>query len=102
MENVRKRRNIKHVTTERRKNYQVFPRKLLAKEMRKTQILMNKLVYLGLSKLDLIEIIIHEFWYNYIKPKYGENANPYYMDTDSFIVQVKIDEFYKDMQKMLK
>ena len=102
MENVRKCRNIKHVTTERRKNYQVFPRKLLAKEMRKTQILMNKLVYLGLSKLDLIEIIIHEFWHNYIKPKNGENANPYYMDTESFIVQVKIDEFYKDMQKMLK
>ena len=57
--------------------------------MRKTQILMNKLVHLGLSLLDLSKTVIFEFWYDYVKPKYGENVKLCYMDTDSFIVHVK-------------
>ena len=77
MKNVRKHRNIKLVTTERRINYLVsepsyhttkfFTENLLTIEMRKTQILMNKLVYLGLSILDLSKSVMHEFWYNYVK-----------------------------------
>ena len=77
MKNVRKHRNIKLVTTERRINYLVsepsyhttksFTENLLTMEMRKTQILMNKLVYLGLSILDLSKSVMHEFWYNYVK-----------------------------------
>ena len=51
--------------------------------MKNTQILMNKLVYLGLSLLDLSKTVMYEFWYNYVKPKYGENAKFCYMDTDS-------------------
>ena len=47
---------------------------LLAIEMRKTQILMYKPVYLGLSILDLSKTVMHEFWYDYVKPKYGENV----------------------------
>ena len=65
--------------------------------MRKTQILMNKPVYLGLSILDLSKTVIYEFWYDYVKPKYGENAKLCYMDTDSFIVHVKTDDIYKDI-----
>ena len=57
--------------------------------MRKTQILMNKLVHLGLSLLDLSKTVIFEFWYDYVKPKYGENVKLCYMGTDSFIVHVK-------------
>ena len=80
--------------------------------MRMTQILMNKPVYLGLSILDLGKTVMYEFWYDYIKPKYGENTKICYMDTDSFIVHVKTDDFYKDigeemiftksLQRMLK
>ena len=65
--------------------------------MRKTQILTNKPVYLGLSILDLNKIVMYEFWYDYVKPKYGENAKLCYMDTDSFIVHVKTDHIYKDI-----
>ena len=65
--------------------------------MRKTQILMNKPVYLGLSILDLNKIVMYEFWYDYVKPKYGENAKLCCMDTDSFIVHVKTDDIYKDI-----
>ena len=107
MENVRKHRNIKLVTTERRRNYLVsepnyhttkfFTENLLAIEMIKTQILMNKPVYLGLSILDLSKNVMYEFWYHYVKPKYGENAKLCYMDTDSFIFHVKTDDIYKDI-----
>ena len=40
---------------------------------------------------------MYEFWYDYVKPKYGEKASLCYMDTGSFIVQVKIDDIYKDI-----
>ena len=63
--------------------------------MRKTQRLMNKPVYSGLSILDLSKTIMYEFCYDYVKPKYGENAKLSYMDTDSFIVHVKTDDIYK-------
>ena len=100
MENMRKYRNIKLVTTERRWNYLVsepyyhttkfVTEDLLATETRKPQILMIKPVYIGWSILDLSETVIYEFWYDYVKPKYGENAKRCYMNTDSFIVHVKI------------
>ena len=65
--------------------------------MRKTQVLMNWPVYLGLSISDLSKTAMYEFWYDYVKPKYGENANLCFMDTDSFIVHVKTDHIYKDI-----
>ena len=71
MENVRKHRNIKLVTTEMARNYLVsepnshttkfFTKNLLAVEMRKYQILMNKPICLGLSILDLSKTVIHKF-----------------------------------------
>ena len=107
LENVRKQRNIKPIKTERRRHYLVsetnyhtkksFTENLLAIEMTKTKILMNKPVYLGLSILDLSKTIMHEFWYNYVKPKYGENAKLCYIDTDSLIVHVKTDDIFKDI-----
>ena len=107
MENVREYRNIKLVTTERRRKFLVsepnyhttkfFTENLLATKMRKTQILMNKSVYLGLSMLNLRNTVMHEFWYDYVKKKYCENTKLCYMDTDSFIVHVKADDIYKDL-----
>ena len=102
MENVRKHSNIKLVTTESRTKYlmselnyhttKFFTRHVLAIEMRKTQIHMNKPVYLGvtildLSKTDTIQFYL-EFWCDYVKLKYGENA--------------KQMIFTKIFQKMLK
>ena len=65
--------------------------------MRKTQIVMNKQVYLGLSILTLSKTVMYEFWYDYVKPKYGEKAKLFYMDKDSFIFHVKTDDIYKDI-----
>ena len=42
---------------------------------------------------------MHEFWYDYIKTKYGEKAKLCYRDTDSFIVHVKTGDIYKDIAR---
>ena len=85
MENVRKHRDIKLATAERRRNYLVldpnyrttklFTKYLLAVEILKTQILMIKPVYLGLSIRELSKILMYELWYDYVKPKYGKKQN---------------------------
>ena len=107
MENVKKHKNIKLVTTGRRRNYLVsepnfhvakfFTENLLAMEMKKIEILMNKPVYLGLSILELSKILMYVFWYDYVKPKYGEKAKLCYMDTYCFIVNIKTNNIYKDI-----
>ena len=51
--------------------------------MKKMQILMNKPVYFGLSILELSKMLMYGFWYDYVKPKYGEKAELCYMDTVS-------------------
>ena len=111
MENVRKNRDIKLVTTETRRNYLVsesnyhtihfFSENLLAVEMRKTQILMNEPVYIGLSILEFSKIVMHEFWYDYVKPKYGEKSKLCYMDTDSCIHK-NMMLLIKTLQKIFK
>ena len=58
---------------------------------------MNKPVYLGISIPVLSNISMCEFWYDYVKPKYGEKEKLCYMDTDSFIVYIKTDYIYKDI-----
>ena len=65
--------------------------------MIKTQILMNMLLYLGLSIFNLSKTVMNEFWYDYVKSKYGEKAKLCYMDMDSFIVHIKADDIYKDI-----
>ena len=57
----------------------------------------NKPVYLGLLILEISKTIMYEFWYDYIKPKYQNNAKLCYTDTDSFIIPIKTEDFYKDI-----
>ena len=66
--------------------------------MRKTQILTNKPVYLGLSILGLRKVVMCEFWHDYLKPKFGGKAKLCCMDKNSFIVYIKINNIYKDIE----
>ena len=85
MKNVRKYRNIKLFKIERRRNYLVsepnyhtikfFIEHLLATKMKKTGKVMNKPVYLRLSILELIKILMYEFWYDYVKPNMVKKKN---------------------------
>ena len=107
MENVRKHRDIKLVTTDEKRNQLVsepnyhttkwFSENLLATEMKKTKVKMIKSVHLSLSILEISKTLMYEFWYDYMKPKYGDSIKLCYMDTDSFIMHIKTEDFYKDI-----
>ena len=56
-----------------------------------------KPIYLGLSILDISKILIYELWYDYMKPKYGNRVKLCYMDTDSFIMSIKTNDFCEDI-----
>ena len=63
--------------------------------MKETKIKINKPIYLGLSILEISKILMYEFWYDYMKPKYNDNVKLCYMDTDSFVMYIKTNDFYK-------
>ena len=106
MENVRKHRDIKIVTTDKKRsklvsepNYQTInyiSENVSIIEM-STKVKMNKPIYLGLSILEISKILMYQFWYDYMKPKYGGNEKLCYMDTDSLIMNIKTEDFYKDI-----
>ena len=62
-------------------------------------MLMNKPIRLGLSIMELSKTVMYEFWYDYVKPQYGEKTKLCYMDTFSFIVCIKTKDIYKDIAK---
>ena len=107
MENLKKHRDIKLITTDKRRNQLVsepnyhtkkwFSEKQLAIEMKNTKVKMNKPVYLDLPILETSKTLMYEFWYDYMKPKYGDNVKLYYIDTDSFIMHIKTEYFFKDI-----
>ena len=112
MKNVRQHRDIKLVTTKKRKiklvsepNYHTkkkFSENLIVIEMEKAKVKINKLVCLGMSILDISKTLMYEFWYDYLKPNYNGNAKLSYMDTDSFCYMdsfcyIFTEDFFEDI-----
>ena len=99
--------DIKLVTTDEKRNKLVsepnyhatkhFSENVLAIEMKKTKVKMNKSIYLGMSILDISKTLMYDFWYDYIKPKYGDKAKLCYTDTDSFIIHIITEDFFEDI-----
>ena len=113
MENIRKHRNIKLVTTEEKylrtvmkpnfKSGVLFGENLMGCEMGKIKVVMNKPVYLSQAILDLSKIVMYEFHYDYMVPKYGlEKLKLCYMDTDSLVYDIKTEDFYEDIANDLE
>ena len=116
MENIRKHRNIKlvmtvekYLSTVMKPNFKSglqFDENFMGCEMSNIKVMMKKPVYLGQAILDLSKIVMYEFHYDYMKPKYdGENfclrGTPClklcYMDTDSLVYEIKTEDFYADI-----
>ena len=107
MENIRKHRNIKLVTTEERylaavmrPNFKagvLFGDNLMGFEMGTIKVVMNKPVYLCQAILDLSKMVMYEFHYDYMVPKYNGRLRLCYMDTDSLVYDIQTDDFYKDI-----
>ena len=63
---------------------------------------MNKPVFLGMSILDISKTLMYKFWQDFIKPKYEDRAKLCYTDTDSFIIHIKTEDFYRDIADDVK
>ena len=107
VQNDRKHRDIKLVTKEDKRNKlasepnyhstKCISKHLLIMEMKKTEVKINKPIYLGQAVLDLSKTLMFEFWFDYLKLMYGDKIRFCYTDTDSFIMHIKTDDFYKDI-----
>ena len=112
MENIRNRVNVKLVDSGEqlkklvaKPNYnsrKIFNENLVSVHMKKTSLTMNKPVYLGMSILDLSKTVMYDFYYNYIKPKYGNRVKLLFTDTDSFLFEIQTKDFYNDIAEDVK
>ena len=106
MENVRNHRDIKLVTSDKRRkrlvsepnyhSHKKFSEHLMAIEMKKARVKMTRPLYLGMSILDISKIFMYEFRYDYINPNYGNKAKLCYTGTDSYIIYIKTEGFFED------
>ena len=112
MENVRKHRDIRLINTENKRsklasepNYystKHISENLLIMEMKKRDVYMNKPIYLGQAILDYSKILMHEFWYDYLRPKYGDKIKLCYMDTDTSNYRFDTSNYSKDINRPLE
>ena len=68
-------------------------------EMKKVKVKMNKPIYLELSIVEISKTTMYEFWYDYMKRKYGDMVKLCYTNTDSLVMSIKTKDFYKDIAK---
>nr|XP_042902165.1 uncharacterized protein LOC122270103 [Parasteatoda tepidariorum] len=111
LENIRKRLDIRLVCDSQKaeklvakpnfKGRTLFDEKLVAVHMNKTKVLFNKPIPVGMSILDLLKHLMYHFYYNVMRPKYGENIKLLYMDTDSYIYDIQTEDLYEDMKGMI-
>jgi len=109
MENIRNRVDVRLRTSEKsaeklvpKPNYKrttIFSEDLIAVHMKKTELVFNKPVFLGMSILDISKTHMYEFHYNYMKVKYGDDCKLLMTDTDSLMCKVKTEDFYKDIRE---
>ena len=112
MENLRNRVDVRLVNTKEKlrklvakpnfKSRKIFNENLVSVHMKKTSLLMNKPIYLGMCILDLSKIIMYDFHYNYIKSKYADKAKLLFTDTDSLMYEIQTKDFYKDISGDVK
>jgi hypothetical protein len=114
MENVRKYQDVKLMAMNNEQDEKKFINKvrsprfkygrqigdtLVGAHMGKASVTLNKPIIVGASVLGLSKLHMYEFWYGYVKEKYGDKARLGYMDTDSFIYHVETEDIYKDMNE---
>jgi hypothetical protein len=111
MENVRNRVDIRLCSNAKKamkliakpnfKSRTIFDENLVAFNMRKTNVMLNKSVYVGMSILDISKNLMFNFYYNVLKKKYDNKIQLLYTDTDSLVIEIKTGDFYSDVKNEL-
>ena len=78
--------------------FNIFENDLAATQMHKSKLVLNRPVYVGMSILDLSKHLMYDFYYNKLKPQYGHHCELLYTDTDSLLLEIQTENFYKDME----
>ena len=108
MEDKRKHLDFEIVSDERRfmkcvnnpsfKHSHIINENLVGVEKQKPKLKLDKPIFIGMSILDLSKQHMYKFYYDVMKPKYGDNIRMVYTDTDSFVFQTRTDDIYQDLQ----
>ena len=109
MENMRKRVHVELVNTPKRlrklcakpnfQNFKIFNEDLVAVNLKKVNIVLNRPIYAGFSIFDISKTFMYEFHYDYMKAKYGPKAQLLFTDTDSLCYEVETQDLYQDMSE---
>ena len=106
MENVKIRIDVKLVN--RGNNYlkrisklsymsqKIFDNNFVAIRKIKLALKLNKPAYIGMCMLELSKVLMYEFYYNYIKNKYGNKSKLLFTDTDNLMYEIKTENVHKD------
>ena len=104
IENIRKRQNVILVDNKdlayklsSKPNFErstMFDENLIACHMRKTEVYFNKPIYVGQAILNLSKTLMFDFYYNYIRDKFGDKAELLFTDTDSLMYFIQTEDFY--------
>ena len=110
MEDKRKHLDFEIVSDERRfmkcvnnpsfKHSHIINENLVGVEKRKPKLKLDKPIFIGMSILDLSKQHMYKFYYDVMKPKYGDNIRMVYTDTDSFVFHTRTDDIYQDLQEI--
>ena len=109
MENLRKRVDVKLVRSHEEDKLRrliaspafaranIFDDDLAAIQVHKSNLVLSRPVYVGISILDLSKHLMYDFYYNQLKTQYGEGCQLLYTDIDSLLLEIETEDVYKDM-----
>ena len=110
MEDKRKHLDFEIVSDEKRfmkcvnspsfKHSHIINENLVGVEKQKPKLKLDKPIFIGMSILDLSKQHMYRFYYDVMKPKYGDNIRMVYTDTDSFVFHTKTDDIYQDLKEI--
>src|SRR3954447_16531966 len=113
MENLRKRQHVSIVQPQTNpkkykkltsdpsfKSQKVFSENLVAIHRYKTEVNLNRPIYIGMCVLNLSKLCMYQFYYNTLKARYGPSVRLYYTDTDSLLVQIQTEDINANLIDM--
>jgi hypothetical protein len=105
---VRRQRNIELVNKKSRAvkllsdpkivNFEIYAPRLVSIERKRTNVTLNKPIFLATTVLEISKLVIYEFYYDVLLPKFGENVKLVYQDTDSFVLEISCLDLYKELE----
>ena len=94
-------KNLKKTPEPNYESCKAFSDHLMATEMRKTSVVMDKPIVVGQAILNKIKVLMYKFYYDYLKPKYNDEVKLLYMDTDSFVLYIETEDFFEDIKNYI-